>query len=149
MNAPANTTHPPTPHRRRRASLLWLLIPGVVLSVPALFVLAVLLMTPAMPTIKQRPFDAEVWRANPTRDSEGMTLGTIRQTMVDDLLKQGLLIGKSRVEVETLLGTPSGAPKGEFEYLLGSERVSLAMDPEVLHIYFENDRVHKAQILSH
>lgn len=128
---------------------LWLLISGAILVGPPLVILAIVLTAPPAPTINHIPFNAEAWRANPVSDLESMTLGTIRQTMVDDLLKQRRLIGMSRAEVEKLLGTPGKGMNGEFEYLLGSERSSLAMDPEVLHIFFENDRAVKAQILSH
>jgi hypothetical protein len=71
--------------------------------------------------------------------------------MVDDLLRKHPLIGKSRVEVEKLIGIP---PPTEYfrsydlVYWLGPERSFFGIDSEWLGVRFDsNQRVVEATLL--
>jgi hypothetical protein len=92
----------------------------------------------------QRPFDPVVWRSHPGRFDRG----SIRQMMSDDLLRKHPLLGKSRLEVETLLGpadTTEYFPDYDMEYLLGQER-GFGVDAEWLIIRLDSaDKVVEAK----
>ena len=91
-------------------------------------------------------FNAAEWQNNDKVNSKS----PVRIRMVDDLLKNQPLIGKSKGEINTLLGIP---PKtgyfSEFDYVywLGPERGFLSIDSEWLAIKFNNDVVIEARIM--
>jgi hypothetical protein len=67
--------------------------------------------------LQRRPFDAAEWRA----DSEGGA----RAHMVDDLVANRRLEGRTRQQVEELLGPPSGnhgSPADELAYWISTDR---------------------------
>jgi len=91
------------------------------------------------------PFDSESWkRAEDSHDP-------VRQLMVDDLLAEHELLGRSRAEIDGLLGTPPKTPffsNYQYVYWLGPERSFIPIDSEWLCIRFENDRVVEVKILN-
>ena len=72
---------------------------------------------------------------------EGETnLDEPRLRMVDDLLESEALLGKSRVEIEALLGAPTSTDKFKdsgLVYWLGPERGFISIDSEWLTVDFD------------
>jgi hypothetical protein len=101
-------------------------------------VLGVFLFVCVAVSIAVRPlsFDSDGWKANPNS----------RPRMVRDLLDRGLLQGKTRYEIQSLLGKPNEPQGGgkEYEYWAGMNMI----DDMWLTITFENDRVTQTDYLS-
>ncbi len=81
-------------------------------------------------------FSPTIWR------DASLTLepAHVRLCMVDNLLAQNLLLGKSRAEVVELLGQPepqNGSSGYELVYLLGPERGFISIDYEWLVIQLD------------
>lgn len=80
------------------------------------------------------PFESARWIATPAEFSHE----SIRQRMVDDLLRSHPLVGRSRAEVESLIGPPDVTAyfrEYDMVYMLGQQRNSfLAIDSEWLVI---------------
>lgn len=90
-------------------------------------------------------FDSVAWkRADPIEDYR-----TVRNQMIGDLLSRRLLEGRTRAQVEILLGPPLEGPLDEagvdgdrwhMAYYLGMERCGWAsLDDEFLVIRFDSD----------
>lgn len=60
-------------------------------------------------TVVQRPFDSGAWKS----DAPGA-----RHRMAQDLIESGVLLGKSRDEVKSLLGEPDHEEKAFLNYLV-------------------------------
>jgi len=86
-------------------------------------------------------FDSARWKASPSGTARGNEQPP-RQQMVDDLLKSGVLSGKTRPEVDLLLGladTTEYFRKYDMVYVLGMERNSyFGIDSEWLVIKFDD-----------
>ena len=85
----------------------------------------------------QAHFDSNAWR---NRTLDGDPMWPTRLRMVDDLMKRHLLDGRSREQVESLLGP--GRPSHQFAagdliYCLGPERSFFRIDSECLVIRFD------------
>jgi len=77
------------------------------------------------------PFHAERWKAEPQ----------VRAAMIDDLIADRMLLGKTRAEIEEKLGKPQAPDTirdGNYIYLISSDG---ALDDLWLEVQFENDRV--------
>lgn len=105
---------------------------------------ALLLFGPQVKSYLEREaFDSRKWIEADRSNTN------VRQRMVDDLLKTHSLVGKSRTEIEALLGPPTeDSPRGNFDliYWLGPERGFIQIDSEWLLIRFENDRVIEVKV---
>ena len=105
------------------ASLLGLTILAVV-SYPVLVMFG--------PDVYTTTFDAEVWKATPSEFSHE----SMRLRMVDDFLASHAPVGKSRGQVEALLGPPDDTPyfdEYDMVYHLGAERAGImSIDSEWL-----------------
>ncbi len=88
---------------------------------------------------RERPirFDSARWKATPSSFSHE----SIRQRMVDDLLRTHPLVGRSRAEVESLIGPPNTTAyfdNYDMVYALGQEPNSyVAIDSEWLVIQLD------------
>ena len=82
-----------------------------------------------------RPFQSELWKEN-----RGFT--TVRCDMVDDLRDRVGLIGRTRAEIETLLGPPHTDSAELSDYDLCPS----FMDVWILELHWENDRVTSSTI---
>lgn len=74
----------------------------------------------------------------------------VKINMVDDLLKNYQIIGKSRSEVEELLGKPpitSYFKDYDFVFWLGPERSAFGIDSEWLGIKFQDGKAVQVDIL--
>lgn len=112
--------------------------------VSCLLLIAFFILAPSIKSYAQRtPFNSEKWK-EPVARAE-----PIRQKMLPDLLKNHPLIGKTRNEVDLLLGQPpmsSYFKDYDYVYWLGPERNPLGIDSEWLCIKFEDNKVIKADI---
>jgi hypothetical protein len=97
--------------------------------------------------LHRQPFDSVTWRQSLTTEATE----PIRLRMVDDLLQRYSMVGKTRSEINALLGIP---PKTnyfreyEYVYWLGPERGFMSIDSEWLGLQFdESGRVTIAKIL--
>lgn len=90
----------------------------------------------------RRPFDPVQWKNSPADGGKEL----VRLRMVDDLLRKGLLIGRSREAVKSLLGEATRETKDSLFYWLGPERGFLSIDSELLVVTFENNSVKNARI---
>lgn len=93
------------------------------------------------------PFDVAVWRAGETADIDDAP----RLRMADGLVKSGALLGKSRAELEAMLGRPTETSKWrdyDLVYWLGPERGFIRIDSEWLVVRFgTNGNANIAQIV--
>jgi hypothetical protein len=83
-------------------------------------------------------FDAAIWRAGETADVDDSP----RLRMADGLVENGALLGKSRLELEAMLGRPSETSKWrdyDLVYWLGPERGLIRIDSEWLVVRFGSD----------
>ena len=84
------------------------------------------------------PFDSLVWKESLIKESDE----PVRLRMIDDLLRKRTLVGISRSEVISLLGTP---PLTEYfryydlVYWLGPERRLFGIDSEWLAVKFDGE----------
>ncbi len=89
-----------------------------------------------------RDFDAITWRSHPFH--LGLRDET-RLSMVDDLVQSRILIGKTKDEVQAVLGEPSDEPEyfrdWDMKYLLGPERGFFRIDSEWLLIKLTDHNV--------
>jgi hypothetical protein len=82
------------------------------------------------------PFESTTWKAN-SRNA-GPAWPT-RLRMADHLLSGGVLRGKTRAEVTSLLGPPDSSGTAEIGYYLGPERGWIRIDSELLSVRFGPD----------
>ena len=79
-------------------------------------------------------FERSVWLQSETNPESP------RLRMADDLLRSEVLLGKSRAEIETMLGPPTSTDKfrdSELVYWLGPERGFISIDSEWLTLNFD------------
>ena len=85
-------------------------------------------MTDSSPT-----FDHEMWLSG-TRDDISVEAPRLR--MADSLVEQGILVGLSRTQIDTMLGpqtsTQKFRPEYDYVYWLGPERSYISIDSEWL-----------------
>jgi hypothetical protein len=119
----------------------------LLLASPIFILLAASGFEPVIEYFGRKPFDSVSWKTSLATPSSN----PIRLKMVDDLLRKHPLIGKSRVEVEKLIGIP---PPTEYfrsydlVYWLGPERSFFGIDSEWLGVRFDsNQRVVEATLL--
>jgi outer membrane protein assembly factor BamE (lipoprotein component of BamABCDE complex) len=104
-----------------------------------LFFLAVLVISWSLLKLFEVPFDKANWKTNPTE----------RYEMVDDLIESQLLMGKTKVEVITLLGKPYSSSTTEndiFIYKLGDQPSFFKSRKEHLLIIFINQKVNEVTL---
>jgi hypothetical protein len=92
------------------------------------------------------PFNSTAWKNADMADSKN----PVRLRMVDDLLKRHRLVGRTRAEVEQLLGPPTETGKfGDYDYAywLGPERGFISIDSEWLALKVEGGRVTQAKVV--
>lgn len=94
------------------------------------------------------PFDPNIWKSSPSIFS----WESIRLRMVDDLLQNVVLQGKSAIEVDALLGPPDDTPyfaaPNHWVYHLGQERHPFGIDSEWLLLVLDlDDCVAQAKIV--
>jgi len=96
------------------------------------------------------PFDSAAWKESLSPSEYWRP--SVRQRMVDDLLRRDLLSQKSRDEVVELLGVPPKGPsfnKQDLIYWLGPERSWISVDSEWLAIRFDaQGQVYEAQLVA-
>lgn len=114
---------------------------AVGLLLPAVAFVGAFVVIPAIRhRLNARAFDSAAWkRAN---DEKDLSSTGPRPTMLDDLRSSGVLDGKTRAEVEDLLGPPLPPYPGEadrFRYLVGWRGGFMEIDPTVLVIHFGPD----------
>ncbi len=83
----------------------------------------------ANPKIRSTQFNSNIWK---TEESE-------RYTMVNDLLNNGLLLGKAKSEIITLLGTDYeiGPCNNCIGYSTFDPDIGFSIDHDVLAVYFD------------
>ena len=82
--------------------------------------------------VRATPFEASAWRAN---SLDGGQMGPTKLRMIDDLLRQHLLKGRTGDEVQMLLGPADRTPPhhdGDLVYALGHDPGSWRLDVEWL-----------------
>ena len=91
-------------------------------------------------------FQRSVWLQGET------TSGSPRLRMADGLLRSEILLGKSRTEIETMLGPPTSTDKfrdSGLVYWLGPERGFISIDSEWLTLDFDQTgKVRDARIVA-
>lgn len=103
-----------------------------------------------LPMWNERPlrFEPGLWKSAPRLDSPE----SVRLRMVDSLLSSSLLSGRTRSEVESLIGPPDTTTYfREFDmvYQLGPERSFFSIDSEWLVIRLDaSGRVSTAQLVT-
>lgn len=91
-------------------------------------------------TQKKATFSTERWLEIPEK----------RVEMIDDLLKSQVLIGKTKTEINYLLGLETKTEyfneKNQSIYYLGDERGYISIDSEWLILTYSNDKVIRQEI---
>jgi hypothetical protein len=119
-------------------------IVAIVIVVVALPVLAcagmlgyLLLRRPVVAYLHSAEFESTGWK---TQSRDDGVMWPTRLRMVDDLLKRNLLGGRSRTQVEELLGRADDPPyfrAWDLVYYLGPERGLMGIDSEWLVVRFD------------
>lgn len=69
-----------------------------------------------------------------------------RYEMSEDIIDRDILIGKTKADVQHLLGKAENVPENnEWEYILGSRPGLFIIYPDVLRITFKNEKVVKVK----
>ena len=126
---------------RFRVTVIGLCVIGMTYIITIIFVYYLSLIAPGLENSRQQiAFNSQEWRSG-SRDN-GIEWPT-RLRMVDDLVKGGVLTGRSHKEVLAILGSPDNSeriePNGQLEYMLGPERGPFRIDSESLYISFDDD----------
>ena len=120
-------------HKRPRLGAWLLVVAAVTIAVGAF----------AYRSLARPRFDSDAWKSVPADDPGKLA-------MVDDLLARHKLVGMTRTEIDTMLGTP---PKTsyfrdyDYVYWLGPERGFMSIDSEWLCIAFDGDFVVDAKLM--
>lgn len=100
---------------------------------------AALILSSGLIWLFEERFNKDQWRADPSN----------RHRMVDDLIEQRLLIGKTKDETLFILGTPSetlSLEKDIFLYRLGKVPSFFKEEQQQLLIAFDDDKVVKVAL---
>ncbi len=100
-------------------------------TTPSLFAALILLGLNLMTYYPQDKFDRDRWLVDKEK----------RYELATDIIKSQVLIGKTKIEVEQLLGKEHNEQSNSWEYYLGFVPGIGNTDPDVLSIEFENGRV--------
>ena len=91
-------------------------------------------------------FDRTVWLAG----DHDTSMNPPRLRMADDLLAKKAIIGKTRAEIESLLGPPTRTEyfsNYDMVYWLGSERSGYGVDSEWLVVRLSEGRANESEIV--
>jgi hypothetical protein len=105
------------------------------LAIASAALVVVALFVAAWSKFRDRPFEQGAWLAAERRRS------AIRLKMADHLVADRALLGKTREEIEALLGPPSQrgfSEPGDMTYWLGPERSLISVDSEWLIVRFDS-----------
>lgn len=91
--------------------------------------------------LKNLPTGANYMKFEQTNWQKDITGSNIRQYMLKDLVKN-ILPGMNRNEVITMLGAPSNIYNDRIEYTIGYERGYIAVDFEILQIFFDEKDIY-------
>jgi len=98
---------------------------------PSLFAALILLGLNLITYYPQDKFDRDRWLADKEK----------RYELATDIIKSHVLIGKTKAEVEQLLGKENNGQSNNWEYYLGFVPGIGNIDPDVLAIEFKNGKV--------
>lgn len=119
-------------NKKKRVLVTWI---STVLSAPILYVLFIAIWAITAFYYPSRDFDKQKWSYDVDT----------RYEFSESIVDSELLIGKSKNEVQEILGKPDGWVEESFwEYVLGYKPgIMGSIDPTLLIITFENDKVIK------
>ncbi|WP_020403793.1 hypothetical protein [Gracilimonas tropica] len=106
---------------------------GTVIITPLIYVGLVLSFIFLISYYPSKEFDQQEWMDEPSE----------RYEMSEDIIESELLIGKTKKEVEKMLGPSNDMEKDNWAYMLGFVPGIANIDPSVLLIFFENGKVVK------
>jgi len=102
-----------------------------ILTVPAVYVVGAFIWMEVMEYYPNRKFDQNAWKTNPDT----------RYEYTHDLIKNKILIGKTRPQILQLLGDNGDTSQTEMQYYIGTKPELLDIDPSSLIIDFEHGKV--------
>jgi len=109
------------------------IIPAVILS-PIVYIGLIIIWICYASYYPQETFSKEKWNANVEK----------RYSMSRNIIKSDMLIGKTKEEIVTLLGDDYHEySKDHIGYYLGFVPKIMGIDPDILDIYFEENKVIK------
>ena len=109
------------------------IIPSVVLS-PIVYIGLIYLWIFSISYYPTNDFDKQTWKSNPEE----------RYKMSEDIIESEILIGKTKQEIVELLGNDFYSySENHIAYGVGFVPGLFNIDPDVLDIYFENEKVTK------
>lgn len=98
---------------------------------------------------ERAPFSSEAWKDRANVYAINNDPGCLRGGMALDIVATHILLGKARVEMESLLGTPDGTTSDEPYYELG-QCSGLGWHDSILQVYFhDGSQVADTEILRH
>ena len=112
----------------KRRILIWL---TTIITAPILYAGVILLWMFSMEYYPNRDFNQKAWMADTDK----------RYEYSRDLIKSKLLIGKTRPQVEQLLGKNDDTSKTELYYYIGFRPELGGIDPSNIEVYFKNEKV--------
>lgn len=116
------------PKKKRIA--IWL---TTIIGTPIIYVLIILTFIFSISYYTEKNFDSKTWK----NDVEN------RFELSGDLINSGLLIGKTKKQVEQILGKPEDFKADLWVYDLGFVPSLGNIDPDILEITFKNGKVIK------
>jgi hypothetical protein len=101
---------------------------------PVLYFGIVFLMLFVVSYYPKKDFDRERW----------VSQTELRYEMTDDIIEGNLLIGKSKSEIEGLLGLGGNSRESDlWKYNVGYVPSMISLDPDFLFVRFENGKAHE------
>lgn len=107
-------------------------IGGTFVMTPVIYLVLIMGLLCSSSYYQSTDFDEEVWMSSPDE----------RFRMAEDIIDSRMLIGKTKTEIEALLGSDfSNTSAYEISYYIGFVPDMFAIDPDVISIRFANDVV--------
>lgn len=113
---------------KKRKIALWT---STIIGTPIIYVSLMLFIVAVASYYPKHDFSVEKWKNDPH----------LRYELTGDLISSRLLIGKSKNEIEKLLGKPISVESNNWLYEIGFVPAMFSIDPDILEISFKNGRV--------
>lgn len=107
---------------------------ATIIVTPLVFIAIAIIILTSLYYYPTYNFDKQKWKSNIEK----------RYELSEDIIASKLLIGKTKIEVEEILGKENNSITSDYwTYYLGFRPGLMSIDPDVLDIYFKDGKVVK------